>query len=388
MSPASTRILVPAAALLLIASCGSDPNSSPNQPVTPSGPTHVTASGLPSPYNMVLEAHLDLGTLGATAQALHDAPAEGSARASGAGCWGYTAPDGRRFALMGTSSGLAVADVSDPQKSRFVALIPGAQSAWREVRTFRTYAYVSTEAKTGLDIIDLKDPDRPRKVRTWNTTFTSAHTVWIDEGRGLLFANGTSSGMHVLDLLPDPEEPREVGVFRGFYIHDSYSRGNTLYASAIYDGFLALLDVGDPGNIREITRFATGSTFTHNAWLSRDGRYVFTTDEVRGAPAQAWDLADPKKPQLVSDYLARPGSIPHNVLVDGDRLVIAHYTEGVHMLDVRDPTRPRVLGFYDTFDGVLEGFHGTWGAYIFPNSNLLLASDIEGGLFVVRYTGS
>jgi hypothetical protein len=37
------------------------------------------------------------------------------------------------------------------------------------------------------------------------------------------------------------------------------------------------------------------------------------------------------------------------VLIDGDRLLIAHYTEGVHLLDVRNPERPLRLGSYDTF---------------------------------------
>ena len=117
----------------------------------------------------------------------------------------------------------------------------------------------------------MRNPDRPVKVRTWNETFTSAHTLWIDEEQGLLYANGTQTGLHVLDLQPDPLNPREVGVFNDFYIHDSYRRGDILYASAIYDGFLALLDVRDPGRIREVTRFFTGGRFTHNSWLTRDG---------------------------------------------------------------------------------------------------------------------
>jgi hypothetical protein len=75
-------------------------------------------------------------------------------------------------------------------------------------------------------------------------------------------------------------------------------------------------------------------------------------------------------------------------MIDGERLVVSHYTEGVHMLDVSDPTRPRVMGSYDTYSGGSTGFNGAWGAYIFPGSNLIVVSDINGGLFVVEYTGS
>jgi choice-of-anchor B domain-containing protein len=283
---------------------------------------------------------------------------------------------------------LSIVEVTDPRSPRAVTLIPGARSQWREVRTYRQYAYVTTEAKTGLDIVDLGDPDNPRKLQTWHKTFDSAHTLWIDEVRGLLFANGTSAGMRVLDVAGDPEDPAEVGAFTDFYVHDSYSRGRILYASAISNGFLALLDTSDPAQIRLITQFNTGGSFTHNSWLTRDGRYLFTTDERPDMPVQGWDLIDPTRPRKVAEYIGRPGSIPHNVLIDGDRLLIAHYTEGVHLLDVSNPERPRVMGLYDTYAGPSGGFNGVWGAYIFPGSDLVIASDIGGGLFVVQYVGS
>ena len=54
---------------------------------------------------------------------------------------------------------------------------------------------------------------------------------------------------------------------------------------------------------------------------------------------------------------------------------------------MRDPTRPREMGYYDTYPGASTGFNGAWGAYIFPSSNLIVVSDINGGLFVVEYTG-
>jgi choice-of-anchor B domain-containing protein len=330
---------------------------------------------------MRLEARLDLATLAPGAM-------------SAAGNWGYTSPDGRRFALTGLSTGLSIVEVTNPAAPRNIGLIPGPASQWREIRTFGEFAYVSTEARPhGVDIVDLSDPDRPFKVRTWDQTVASAHTLWIDVERRLLFVNGTrnaagqANGMRILSLDPDPADPREVGSFGGFYIHDCYSRGDLMYASAINDGFLALLDVSDPRNVRERTRFFTGGRFTHNSWPTLDGRYLFTTDERSGRPLEGWDLLDPLSPRKVSEYIAQPGTIPHNVMIDGTRLLVSHYTEGVHLLDVSNPERPLLLGFYDTYDGPGTGFAGAWGAYIFPGSDLILASDINGGLYVLRYLG-
>lgn len=354
----------------VFASCGGDTGSTPTAAAMPS------AAPSPAATNMTLLAHLDGVALSG-----------GGASVNTAGCWGYTAPDGRRYALVGTTGGLAVVNVTTPRSSRLVGFIAGAESTWREIRTFREYAYVTTEAKTGLDIVDLTDPDRPEKVQTWNQTFTSAHSLWIDEDRGLLFANGTTQGMRVLTLDRDPREPTEVGSFTDFYIHDSFTRGTTLYAAAINDGLLAILDVERPDRIREESRFLTGGRFTHNAWTTDDGRYLFTTDERRGRPVEVWDIADILAARKVAEYIGRAVGIPHNVMVDGNRLLVSHYDDGVFLVDIRNPERPTTLGSYDTYPGVVTGTFGCWGAYVFPGTNLIVASDITGGLFVLEYTG-
>jgi len=373
-----------------LAACGGSGSSQANTPSTP--PTTATAQA----YNMRLLAHLGLPALAAAPLHVehHDEVIAGLGELSGSGNWGYTTADGRRFALTGTSVGLSIVDVTQPDRPENIALIEGPSSQWREVKTWGPFAYVTTEAVHGLDIVDLRDPDHPVKRRTWNKTFASAHTVCVDDARGLLFVNGTrnaerqATGMRILDARRDPTNPREVGSFQDFYVHDCYVRGNELFASAIYDGFEAILDISDPAHVRELTRFATGGHFTHNSWLTGDGRYLFTTDERPGRPLEGWDISDMMSPRKVSEYIAQPNTIPHNVMIDGDRMVVSHYTEGVHLLDISDPTRPRVLGFYDTFDGSFGGFAGDWGAYIFPASNLIVASDLQGGLFVVQYVGT
>jgi choice-of-anchor B domain-containing protein len=280
-----------------------------------------------------------------------------------------------------------------------ISFIEGATTPIREVKTYRQYLYVTSEAREhGLDIIDMGNPDKPVKVKTWQGAFVTAHTLWIDAQRGLLFANGAYlptmggvGGVFVLDIKTNPREPRVIGKFDqyatdGFYVHDSYLRGNVLFAAAIFDGFVAFLDVSDLANIRRIGQFNTGCRYTHNLWPTDDGRYLFTTDERTNCPVEGWDIANPQAPVKVSQYVGAPAGTPHNVMVDGDRLLVAHYTEGVHLLDISDPARPRVMGFYDTHAGPQP--HGCWGAYIFPGSDLIVASDIDGGLFVLEYTGS
>ena len=371
-----------AAVLLALAACGSGDSS------TPSTVPVASPSAAGGAVNMTLVSRLDLATL-AQAPPVSEVVAPGAAT-SAAGNWGYTTASGRRFALTGLSNALSIVEVTDPARPRNVALVPGPQSQWREIRTYGEYVYVTTEAPWGLDIVSMRDPDRPRKIQTLNRTVNTAHSLWIDQDRGLLFVNGTNGragGMRILDVGANPEDPPEVGAFTDFYIHDSYTRGNVLFASAILDGFEALVDVSDPRRPREISRFFTGGRFTHNSWVTRDGRYLFTTDERTGQPVEGWDITNPMAPRKVTQFIGNPAAIAHNVLIDGDRLLISHYTEGAYLLDIRNPEQPRVLGSYDTYPGASGGFNGAWGAYIFPASNLITVSDIQGGLFVIVYTG-
>jgi choice-of-anchor B domain-containing protein len=392
--PTRRRPLAASMLVLCLAGCGRAVQDTPAAPTTPTTPA------LPSgPGGMALLAHLDLAAL--EAAPLLAPAAEGSGGiVTAAGCWGYTAPDGRRLALVGTALGLWIVDITDPQRPVNVGLVPGPNNLWREVKSYKAFAYVSTEASGhGLDIVDLTDPSRPRKVQTWGGLAGQAHTVSVDTARGLLYLNGGRFGsqsspgvQRVLGLEPDPGHPTEIATFGSFqdlqrtYLHDSYPFGTLLYGSAIYDGQVVVFDARDPARLTEITRFPTGGRFTHNAWPTRDGRYIFTTDERTDRPVEGWDVTDPSRPRKVAEYLAAPGSIAHNVMIDGDRLLIAHYTEGVHLLDVSNPERPSFLSSYDTFPvSGATGFHGTWAAYIFPGTNLIIASDIEGGLFVLRH---
>ena len=141
---------------------------------------------------MALLAHLDLATLAQAPVVAGPLTGTEAAALSAAGNWGYTTASGRRFALTGLSTGTSIVEVTDAAHPRSVALVAGPDSQWREIRTYGEYVYTTTEAPWGLDIISMKDPDHPRKIQTWNKTFRTAHSLWIDTDRGLLFVNGSN----------------------------------------------------------------------------------------------------------------------------------------------------------------------------------------------------
>src|SRR4051812_11661858 len=69
--------------------------------------------------------------------------------------WGYTAPNGREYALLGVTTGTSIVDITDSANIHEVAFIAGKETEWRELKSYQNYAYVVTDnAATGIQIID------------------------------------------------------------------------------------------------------------------------------------------------------------------------------------------------------------------------------------------
>ncbi|MEM9928811.1 MAG: carboxypeptidase regulatory-like domain-containing protein, partial [Bacteroidota bacterium] len=182
--------------------------------------------------------------------------------------------------------------------------------------------------------------------------------------------------------------PTFVSFAPNVYSHDVFVQDSVMYASEIFEGDLTLYDVRDPQNIFEMGVQQTPRTFTHNAWTTATGDVVFTTDERGNASTAAYDISDPQDIQLLDEF--RPtrslgnGSIPHNVHVLNEYLIISHYTDGVEIVDASVPNNLVEVAYYDSWYGGDGGFFGSWGAYPFLPSGLVLSTDINNGLFVVE----
>lgn len=316
------------------------------------------------------------------------------------GLWGYTDETGREYALVGLVGGsMSVVDITSGTNPVEVFRSPAPSSNWREIKTFRDVAYVSTEGGTGIQIVDLsglpQNKTLPYHTFTGDGLFTTVHTIWIDED-GLLYvwgSNGTPSkrGYLVYDLKPDPMNPTFYYTYTETpYIHDGFIRGNRMYLSHIYDGYFSVFDVTDKKNPVQLGAQITPNQFTHNTWPSNDGKYLFTTDERPNSFLTAYNISDPSNISEVDRIQTNPGSqsIIHNTHVLGDYAVTSYYTEGITIHDITDPENLIEVGKYDCSAFVGSGFHGVWEVYPFFPSGKVIASDIEGGLFVFQPTYS
>lgn len=324
--------------------------------------------------------------------------------------WGYTAPDGREYALVGitgsgsgnTSGGTSIVDITDDNNPRVVTHIVGPNSTWREMKTYKHYAYVVTEASgaTGVQIIDLSQlPDTARLVRTFNYTsgtrnINNSHTITIADG--YMYLNGCAQwspgGILIFDLRNDPTNPQFVSEYQPMYVHDSYVLRDTIYAAAIYSGGgVIIADARNKFNVQTIGRIAYTSSGTHNVWVTKDRRFALSTDEITHPRKNVkfWDISNlPTIPTTTSaEFTVDPTSTVHNVHIRGDYAYCAWYQSyGIQIIDIHNPLVPVLAAGYS-----IPGSGLSWEVYpYFPSGKIILGAGPQSasstGLWIFRFS--
>ena len=314
----------------------------------------------------------------------------------GSDIWGWVDPVTEdEYALVGLNDGFSCVNVTDPSNPVEEFYISDLNSTWRDIKTWGNYAYVTTEADAGLLIVDLTD-------MTGNTywhvsqfvnpttsaavSFTAAHNIYIDEN-GIAYIFGASSnsggspadGVIFLDVAANAVSPVYLGQWDDEYIHDGMTRGDTLYAGCIYTGDLYIIDVSNKASPSVLGTHPTPNSFTHNAWVSDDGNYVFTTDEQADSYIGSYNISDMNNIQEVDRIQSNPesNSIPHNTHVDGNFLVTSWYRDGTIVHDISNPNNLVQVAYYDSYNGSGDGFDGCWGTYPFLPSGNIISSEIN-----------
>lgn len=310
--------------------------------------------------------------------------------------WGYAAPDGTEYAIVGVYDGVSIVNLSDPANPVEADFIPGPSSIWRDIKTWDHYAYVTNETGNGLLVIDLSTLPSTVNYHYWAPnipglgTLSSVHNLWIDEF-GYIYLSGSTlngGGLVMVDVFTDPWNPAYAGKCAPEYSHDVYVRNNLAYSSEINAGVFTIYDVSDKANPVALGSQATGAHTTHNSWLSDNGQYLFTTDETNNGPVGSYDVSDPTNILTLDQF--RPletlgeGVIPHNVHVWDDFIIISYYTDGCIIVDASHPDNLVEVGNFDTYIPANTGFNGAWGAYPFLPSGLVLVSDIGNGLYILE----
>jgi len=313
--------------------------------------------------------------------------------------WGYSAPDGREYAIMGSHDGTQFVDITDVSNIHEVGFLPSTNpnsgnNSWREMKTYSHYAYIVSEvANSGVQIVDLQYlPDSIHYVKKFLTPgHSSTHS--ISQSGPYLYLNGANSmfgqGVTVFDLTIDPETPVKRGGYNVNYIHDCRIVNDTIYAANISNGRVTIINATNKSLLTLVTSFINlPGSGPHNTAVTDDRKHLLVTDEIGTAPyrLKIWNIENLTNINFVTYWqpTAITSSIIHNVETYGKYALIAHYSAGVRFVDISVPSAPTEVAWYDTYPvSNNQNYNGCWGVYMFP-SGKIIASDRQTGLYVLK----
>ncbi len=323
--------------------------------------------------------------------------------------WGWAAPDGKEYAIIGAVDSVYFIEVTDPLHPVVRSVQAGRfnECVHRDISSYSHYAYcVADEGNSSLQIFDMQYlPDSVHKVYDSDTLVSRAHCIFIGGGN-IYFAspvtkeNGANL-VHALMVasLKNPEDPElltTINANNNFdNVHDLYVRNDTAFLNCQLKG-LWIYDFTKPENPTVITSIQNypDEGFNHSSAVSPDGKTLVFTDETVGMRLKKYGLANLKKPRTVDrkpdeedvfglDYTK--GSIAHNPYIKGRFIICSYYQDGVVVFDMNDSDK--LVDYYDTYPqngNTFSGFQGCWGVYPFLPSGTIIASDETNGLFCLR----
>ncbi|MFC6440816.1 choice-of-anchor B family protein [Bowmanella sp. JS7-9] len=372
--------------------------------------------------NVDLVAHLPLSAFAGSPSAAND-------------IWGHVDLNtGIEYALIGLRNGTSVVSLQDPNNPVVVGSVSGDNTVWRDIKVYQyydaeqlrwmAYAYVTADsASDGLVTIDLNNLPDSIELVDRNTHFASAHNVYIsnvdystnsplnpDPAQLIIAGANQFRGAHYSFSLATPSAPT-VGFTPGTTTANDYSHdvssvlitdSRAQQCPANDNGCSVLLDFNESTfNLWDMTAPEAHSKlssttynqaeYVHSGWWSEDKHYIFVHDELdesrRGlnTTLRIFDISDLQDPELAGIWTGPTAAIDHNGFVRGNKYYMSNYERGLTILDISQPSNPLEAGFFDTFPTrTSNNFNGAWGVYPYLPSGLILISDINRGLFVLR----
>lgn len=336
---------------------------------------------------------------------------------SGNDSWGWTDPTTQKeYVLMGLNSGVSFIDISEPTTPVILGFLPTAtvNSDWRDVKVYDNHAFVVSEALNhGMQVFDLtklRNVANAPVVFDADATYTNfgrAHNIVINENEGYAYPVGTSrsgtyQGGPLFINIQDPLNPVSEGGFLN-YSHDAqvvtYNGPDTEHVGkeiliGSNETEVVIVDITDKRNPRRLSAISyTNVEYTHQGWFTEDMSYFLLGDELdefrNGGFTRTvvFDFIDLDNPKLHFEYQGVTTAIDHNGYVKDGTFYLANYSAGVRMIDISDIANKTMneTGFFDTKPSSnLASFNGVWNVYPYFESGVIVVSDIENGLFLIK----
>tara|TARA_Y100001978_G_scaffold102554_1_gene91772 strand:+ start:886 stop:2235 length:1350 start_codon:yes stop_codon:yes gene_type:complete len=311
--------------------------------------------------------------------------------------WGV-AKNGHEFAIIGSTQGTHIFDVTNPEDGYLAAYIEGADSSpaivHRDFHDYNGYLYaVADEGESTLQIIDMANmPTSFNVVYDSDELIKRAHNIFIDSDNAIMYVCGgrVMEEWNELSLfsLEEPQNPIFLKKFDDVgYVHDIYVKDNIGYLNAGDNGLFIVdfSNTSSPQIIGSLTEYPDKG-YNHSGWLDSTGNTYIFADENHGYEMKICDVSNPNEINVNTTFLSNVDSesIAHNLIIKDNYVYVSHYHDGLYIWDISDPSNPVVAGNFDTYlPEDHSSYRGAWGVYpLLPSGNILV-SDMQAGLFVL-----
>jgi choice-of-anchor B domain-containing protein len=328
------------------------------------------------------------------------------------GCWGwYQASKNREYAISGASHGTYFIDITNPITPTVCGFVKGSENCvWREMKTYRHYCYIVSDVCTPnqFQIVDLQYlPDSVHVVYSSNQYLELGHTIWIDTTKARMYVASTrfADQQHspmTIHSLANPEAPvllkrveEDIQASVIAEVHDMWARNDTVYVSAAWKGIKVLKYSPGTNTLTLLGEFSDfpQSGYNHSSFLTQNGKYLVFCEEVPSQlPIHVVDVQNLSNIQDVVSFHPFPYTTPHNPFVIGNKWAfVSSYMDGLFLYDISDPKKISLAGFFDTYwqggentgDYTGGAYAGNWGAYPFLPSKIVIANDMQNGVFLL-----
>jgi len=295
--------------------------------------------------------------------------------------------NGGEYAVIGSTMGAHIIDVTNPSQSYEAAFVPGAFQGslvtHRDYFHMDNYLYaVCDQGSSTLQIIDLSNlPNSVTIIYDTDSLISTTHNIFIDTLNKKLY---TTSGK-VFDI-SDPINPSFL-FHMGFFYHDLYVENDTGYFNCFSNGLqIYEMTTNSPQYLGSLTSYPDQGT-NHSGW-KKDSIYLMA-DENGGLSLKVIDVSDLNNLQVIalfnSGVLPSP-AVPHNLIIQDNFVYVSYYCDGLQVFDISNPNNPIKAGYYDTYPSIYcSGFKGNWGVDPLLPSGIILVSDVQSGLFVLEF---
>lgn len=313
---------------------------------------------------------------------------------------------GKEFIIMGSIDSIYFFDVTDPTNIKLCDVEWGINRAInRDVEVYGHYLYAvsdNSQQRGKLQVFDLRFlPDSVNKVFESDTFGFLTHSMMINPASKRLYLCANRLGNRIVAMsvlsIDTPDKPSYLGElqimpFACERVHEVHMRGDTAFCSCEYKGIFVydLTDLNNQKLLGSITPPYPYNGYNHTNWTDSAIQHIAFTDEVpMGLPLKIYRIRSFDDMTYLSHFNTNPGATPHNVFWVGNILYVSWYHDGVYMLDVSNPRLPKVHAYYDTYPqnqpGEYGGFKGCWGVFPYLPSGNIAASDMQNGLFMLRF---